>query len=192
MAEKGETHIDQYYIDGLAEEKHPIIDEIYEKYADQVKYWILNNNGSPADAGDVFQNALLAIFRQAKERELRITCPFGAYLMAIVKNQWYKELRKRGRKGVTKSIDEVYDVGTDNFREAEKAADQIEKEKLVFRFYKKLGDRCREIIRLSMKDRWSQSELADKLGISYGYLRKKKSQCMKKLIEMIHTSGFKF
>src|SRR5699024_4377798 len=116
MGKSDKTHIDQYIITALAEGQHTVIDEVYKKYTDQVIKWITKNNGSAADAGDIFQEAIVVIYRQAKEKGLQLTCPFSAYLMAIVKNMWYKELRQRGRRGVTKTVEEVYEIGTDSFK----------------------------------------------------------------------------
>lgn len=47
-----------------------------------------------------------------------------------------------------------------------------------------MGERCQEIIRLSLTDK-PQEEIAAKLGVTYGYLRKKKSECMASLISAI-------
>ena len=52
--------------------------------------------------------------------------------------------------------------------------------------FQKLGDRCREIITKCLGDQ-PQDEVALDLGVSYAYLRKKKSECMAELIKLIKT-----
>ncbi len=192
MAEIQDIHTDQAYIDGLLRNDGAVIDTIYKRFAPGLKRWIIKNNGSPADAGDIFQEALISIFRQAKEKKLKLRCPFEAYLFIIARRMWLNELKKRGRQGVTTDLEKVYNIGTDDFKEAEEATNTREKEKLVIQFFKTLGDRCREIIRLSMKKEHSQEEIANQLGLSYAYLRKKKSECMAQLVKKIKASGTKF
>lgn len=189
MADTQIIHTDQQYVTGLLENDAAVIDTIYQKFAPGIKRWIVKNNGSVADAGDIFQEAMITIFRQAREKGLKLSCPFEAYLLIIVKRMWFNELKKRGRRGVTIDIDEVYDIGTDNRKELEDAMEEQEKENRVMAFFETFGDRCREIIRLCLKKESSQDEIADRLGISYAYLRKKKSECMAQLIKKVRASA---
>lgn len=149
----------------------------------------MKNSGSGADAGDIFQEALIVIFRQAKEKDLKLTCPFEAYLLIIVKRMWFNELKKRGRRGVTIDVDEVYNLGTNDRKELEEKMMEQEKENKVMQFFETLGERCKEIIRLCLKKGASQEEIANQLGISYAYLRKKKSECMAQLARKVQASG---
>lgn len=191
MEQHKRIHQDQKYIDGLLLNDELIIDSIYQNFSPKIKRWITNNNGSLSDAGDIFQEALIIVFRQAKEKDLQLTCPFEAYLLAVIKRMWYKELKKRGRRGVTIDIDDVYNVGTNNIQEMEESMAQQEKENTVMQFLETLGESCRKIIRLCLKKENSQEEIAESLGISYAYLRKKKSACMAKLIQKVQASDFK-
>lgn len=190
MAETSSIHIDQRYIEGLLQNDAIVIDTIYKNFSPGIKRWIINNSGSEADAGDIFQETLITIFHQAKEKKLQLSCPFEAYFMVIAKRMWFKELKKRGRQEVTIDIDEAYNIGTDSFKEIEEVVAMQEKEKMVMGFFATLGERCREIISLTQKKEFSQEEIATKLGLTYAYLRKKKSECMATLIKKVQASGF--
>ena len=190
MAETGNIHIDQQYIEGLLQNDAMVIDTIYKKFSPGIKRWIIANSGSEADAGDIFQETMITIFRQAKEKNLTLSCPFEAYFLIIAKRMWFKELKKRGRQEVTIDIDEAYNIGTDSFKELEEAITIQERENMVMGLFKTLGDRCREIIQLTQKKEFSQEEIATKLGLTYAYLRKKKSECMASLIKKVQASGF--
>lgn len=50
-----------------------------------------------------------------------------------------------------------------------------------------LGEKCREVIKLSLTVK-SMELLAEKLNVSYAYIRKKKSLCMKQLTELVRNS----
>lgn len=191
MSTPPKIHEDQKYIIALMENNDIVISEIYKRFSSKIKYWIMKNNGSVADAGDVFQEAIITIYHQAIEKDFKLTCPFEAYLWAVVKRMWFKELKKRGRKGVTMDLDDVYNIGTSNIQEMEEALAQEEKENKVMKLFETLGESCRKIIKMCLKKGRSQEEIATELGISYGYLRKKKSECMAKLIQKAKASDVK-
>jgi len=52
--------------------------------------------------------------------------------------------------------------------------------------FQKLGERCREIIKKCLGNK-PQEEVATELGVSYAYLRKKKSECTAELIRLIQS-----
>ncbi|MCH5716280.1 RNA polymerase sigma factor [Niabella hibiscisoli] len=58
---------------------------------------------------------------------------------------------------------------------------------MVVAMLQKISERCREVIIGSYTDK-SQQELADELGVSYAYLRKKKSLCMAELIALVRNN----
>ncbi|HLR38709.1 MAG TPA: sigma-70 family RNA polymerase sigma factor [Chitinophagaceae bacterium] len=191
MAEDKKIHQDQRYIEGLLHDDERVIDEIYKRFSQKIKRWIMNNSGSVAEAGDVFQEAVIVVYKQSREKDLKLTCPFEAYLMAIVKRMWFKMLKTRGRRGVTIDLDDVYNVGTSNIEEMEEALAQEEKESKIMNYFETLGERCKEIIRLCLKKGAAQEEIAEQLGLSYGYLRKKKSKCMAALVQKVKSAGLK-
>ena len=75
-------------------------------------------------------------------------------------------------------------MGEDVFAMAEMVQTQNEKTRLFMAMFEKLGERCREIIRKCLGSK-SQEEVAAELGVSYAYLRKKKSECTADLVKMI-------
>ncbi len=177
-------HADQYYIEALLHNETQVVGEIYRRFAPKLKYYVLQNSGSADDAADIFQESLVDIYNQAKYKGLQLTCPFEAFLLMVCKRKWLNELKKRGRQGVTKDLDEQFNVGEDSFRDAEKTWADNEKARLFKTMLGQMGERCQEIIKLSLTDK-PQEEIAAKLGVTYGYLRKKKSECMASLISAI-------
>ena len=71
--------------------------QIYTKYAAKVKHYIMANSGDADDAADIFQEALIDIYNQAKNKQLELTCPFEPFLLLICKRKWLNILKKRGR-----------------------------------------------------------------------------------------------
>jgi RNA polymerase sigma factor (sigma-70 family) len=181
------THIDQRYIEGLLANNGKVIREIYTRFSAKVERYIVNNSGSEQDAGDIFQEALTAIYEQARYKQLQLTCPFEPFLLMICKRKWLNELKKRSHNPVTKPSEDVFNnIGEDVFAMAEQLEQQEEKSQLFLQLFQKLGDKCQEIIRHSLKGE-HQEKVAEALGVTYGYLRKKKSECLATLMKMIQS-----
>jgi RNA polymerase sigma factor (sigma-70 family) len=179
-------HTDQYFLNGLLRNDGAVVKEIYTRFAGKVKGHILQNNGSEDDAADIFQEALIDIYQQARYKGLTLTCPFEPFLLLVCKRKWLKELKKRGRHRVTNETERLSDTGEDVFALAEQLQMQEDKAQLFLDMFQKLGERCREIINKCLGNK-PQEEVADELGISYAYLRKKKSECTAELIKLIQS-----
>jgi RNA polymerase sigma factor (sigma-70 family) len=181
------AHPDQQYIEALLHNNSTLLQQLYENHAGKIKAMVLKNNGTEADAADIFQEALVAIYQRAKKGKFVLTCPLDAYLYLVCKNRWINELNKRGTRKVTFTDTEGYNFGEDSFKEAEVANNQYERRNLLLEKVKELGSGCRQILELS----WSglpMDEVAKKLQNTYGYVRKKKSECMAKLIALVKAS----
>jgi RNA polymerase sigma factor (sigma-70 family) len=183
-------HPDQIYIDGLANNNSAIIQSIYKKFAPKVVSYIKNNSGDEDQARDVVQEIMILLFNQAKANKLQLTCPFDAYFFLLCKRRWLNELKKSSNKGVT--IDEErtsIDESTEEMVTETEVFD--EKQQLFDLMFQKLGDKCQELLKLSFTIK-SMEEVAEKLNVTYGYVRKKKSLCIGQLTQWIQeTSRFK-
>jgi DNA-directed RNA polymerase specialized sigma24 family protein len=67
-------HRDQKYIDALINNDSTLQQEIYNKFAADIKCLVLQNSGNEADAGDLFQEALIFIYKKAKSGKFTYNC----------------------------------------------------------------------------------------------------------------------
>ncbi|WP_264565756.1 RNA polymerase sigma factor [Flavobacterium sp. N3904] len=184
------VHPDQMYIEGLANNDSVIIHAIYKKFVPKVVHYIRNNSGDEDKAQDVIQEVMILLFNQAKAERLKLTCPFVAYFFLLCKRKWLNELKKQSNKGVTikedltskhESTDEMV-LQTEHYDEKQQLYDMM---------FEKLGDKCQELLKLSFTLP-SMEEVAEKLSVTYGYVRKKKSLCIGQLTQWIQeTNRFK-
>jgi RNA polymerase sigma factor (sigma-70 family) len=184
------VHSDQMYIEGLANNDSAIIHVIYKKFVPKVVHYIKNNSGDEDKAQDVVQEVLILLFNQAKMQQLKLSCPFDAYFFILCKRKWLNELKKHSNKRVTikddlvsisESVNELV-LQTEHFDEKQQLYDMM---------FQKLGDKCQELLKLSFTLP-SMEEVAQKLAVTYGYVRKKKSLCIGQLTQWIQeTNRFK-
>jgi RNA polymerase sigma factor (sigma-70 family) len=152
--------------------------------------YIRNNSGDNDQAQDVVQEVMIVLFNQAKAKKLQLTCPFDAYFFLLCKRKWLNEIKKSSNKGVT--MDD--DLPSNNELTDEMVTETEmfdEKQQLFDTIFQKLGDKCQELLKLSFAIK-SMEEVAKKLNVSYGYVRKKKSLCVGQLTQWIQeTNRFK-
>ena len=145
--------------------------------------FIRNNSGDEDQAQDVIQEVMILLFNQAKADKLQLTCPFDAYFFLLCKRKWLNELKKVSNKGVT-----IDDDVTSTKEPTEELLAQTEvfeeKQQLFDLMFQKLGDKCQEVLKLSFTLK-SMEEVAEKLQVTYGYARKKKSLCTGQLTQWI-------
>lgn len=186
MADKN-LHPDQLYIDGLLQNNSSIIQSIYKKFVPKVKNYIRTNSGDDDQAQDVIQEVLITIYNQAKTNDLKLSCPFDAYFFLLCKRRWLNELKKSSNKEVTLMEENVsIDESVQEMTFQTEAFD--EKQSLFDEMFQKLGEKCQEVLKLSFVTK-TMEEVAEKLNVTYGYVRKKKSLCTGQLTEMIQQSN---
>ena len=187
---KTELHPDQMYIEGLANNNSAVIQSIYKKFVPKVVSYIRNNSGDQDQAQDVVQEVLILLFNQAKAKKLQLTCPFDAYFFLLCKRKWLNELKKSANKGVT--LQEDFTSTTESTQVMLAETELFDKKQQLFDLmFQKLGDKCKEVLQLSFSLQ-SMEEVAKKLNVTYGYVRKKKSLCTGQLTQWIQeTNRFK-
>ena len=99
------------------------------------------------------------------------------------------ELSKKKSHKVTITDTAGYDsIGEDSFRLADDCRLREARMNLLKEKVSQLGESCRQLLQLSWCGN-SMEEVATILNVTYGYARKKKSECMGKLVELVKQSS---
>ena len=180
------VHSDQIYIDGLSSNNSEIIKQIYKNFVPKIKHFIKNNSGNFDQADDVVQEVLIALYNQIKTKGIQLTCPFDAYFFLLCKRRWLNELKKKSNKTVTIS-DSTLSITETLQQQLIQSEHFDEKQELFDAMFAKLGVKCQELLKLSFVTK-TLEEVAKKLNVTYGYVRKKKSICTGELTILIQQS----
>ena len=180
-------HQDHKYITALLNNDSRVLNELYRKFSGKIIGYVSKNSGSADDAQDIIQETLITIYHQAKEKNFVLTCPFDAYFFLLCKRKWLNVLNKKGIKQVT-ILEEITSITDEqeilaNETELHEKRTNLFQDKLI-----ELGGKCKELLDLAFKVKKMQ-KVAELLGVTYGYARKKKSECMSKLTKMIKNSS---
>jgi len=175
---------DEEIIAGLRKRDNRILQYIYKNSFTPVKQLILHNAGSESDAEDIFQEALIIIFKKLRDHpHFRLEAAFTTYIYSIARLLWLKHLRQ------IKKI-EIDPLNRDmeeriEFEEPSPVQDKDLRLAIYQRTLMKIPEDCQKILQLTAQD-LSSSEIAEQLGFrSEGYVRKRRHFCKEYLVNKI-------
>lgn len=183
MASKRSGIHNPEYLEAIRNNDPHKLDRLYGEFFPGIAGYVLRNSGSEPEAHDVFQEALIIIYRKSQDPEFGIHTSFKAYLFTVSKQLWMNELRKKGRQKVT--LEDAPTL-TDSEDITETLADR-EKDKLYRKKFAELKEDCQKLLRLFF-DRTKMEEIARVMGYgSVSYAKKRKFQCKERLMGLIQA-----
>ncbi len=171
-------------LNGILRNDSVILQFIYKNFYYKINFFIKKNNGDDDDANDVFQEAIIIMYRKIKENSLVLDCSFDTYLYSICRFLWMKQLEKR--KNEKERIydnqeyrDDIYDDQLD------RTVDMNERYKLYQKHFKNLGKDCQKILQMFF-DKVPLKQIAQMMGFKgEKYAKKRKYKCKEYLIKSI-------
>ncbi len=141
-------YTNQEIIEGIRLHKKQILQFLYTDVFHVIRWYILKNHGSGDDANDVFQDALLVVYRKIMNQDMNLQCYMSTFLFAITKRLWFKELRRRRKL----TYGELKDL---EIAETEKWSDndmEKLKLKLLQEHFNELDEEARKLLSLHFKN----------------------------------------
>jgi len=171
-------------LEGLKTSDSNVLEYVYKKYFPIVRFFVIKNSGTDEDAKDVFQEAIILIFKRLKDGSLDLTCAFKTYLYSVCRILWLRQLEKRKVRREVVADNQIFIQIDDDI-------EGLVTEQEQFRIYQKhfqlLHKDCQEILQLFLK-KVPLKEIALKMNIkSDKYLKKRKYECKEALIKRIQN-----
>lgn len=168
---------DKTIIEGIRNQDDKVLNWLYENYYQAVKIHIIKNSGTPDDASDIFQDALIILFRQICDNKLVLTTDLKGYFFGIARNIWSNHLRMK------KETSELHQDIPDE-SEHDDSLDQMF-ESIVSRAFGKLDPEFREVLTFYSQG-YSYEEIARRMKYkNEDYARRKKYLSKEALMEKI-------
>ena len=98
-------------VDKLVNGDNATLETLYKTLFPKVVIYINKNQGTYADAEEVFQDALFQTIARAKVKGLEIKSSLEAYLYVVCRNLWLQELNKQKKKVRNEGVFELKDEG---------------------------------------------------------------------------------
>lgn len=157
---------------------------LYKAHLPMVTHFITQNGGSKMDAEDRFQDALTVLYEHVRDGVFQGRSSLKSYLMAIVRNMWFTELKRRGlwRQFAGQEIEAEHDL-------PDTPADILlssESRSILDHMLAQLGDSCRQTLVWRFWESRPMREIAAFLGFKNEQVAKNKQQtCLNRLRELL-------
>ena len=171
-------------LNGILRNDTIVLQFIYKHFYSKINFFVKKNNGDDDDANDIFQEAIIILYRKLKANDLVLDCTFETYLYSVCRFLWLKQLdnRKLEKEKIKDNHeynDDIYDDGL------EKVVDLNDRYKLFQKHFTNLGKDCQKILQLYF-DKVPLKSIAQIMGFkSEKYAKKRKFKCKEYLIKSI-------
>lgn len=180
-------YTDQEIIQGIKAGESYAVKFLVRDFLPVIRYFISKNNGNEEDAKDIFQDALYIIIEKIYNDDLVLHGTLSTYMFAICKNLWLMALDKQ-KAAKNYELRRTLNHVENDFTET---ADRSFYETIFRQCFDEMDEVSQKILKMYWME-ISPAEIAKKLGYTYGYVRKKKSECMKELKNrIINHSNYK-
>ncbi len=180
---------DEQILSGLTSEdknrRNQMLKVLYTQHFSFIANFISKNNGTSADAADIFQDALIVFYEKAKTGNFTLNCTIRTFIYSICKNLWLNRLRNHKKQ--TTINDEISTIAIEP--ESLDVINTKERQKVIMQLIEKLGSDCQKVLTLYYFDRLRMKEIAEQMNFASEQVAKnKKAKCMQKLRAMILDS----
>jgi RNA polymerase sigma factor (sigma-70 family) len=163
------------------EEEKPLA-YLYKKVLPKIKNYIKSNSGDEEEAFDIFQDAMVIFYKQVKTDKFKEEFEIGGFLYSVCRNLWINRAKKKSRQvGMP-------EYGPDISSDSDVLDDLLtqEREELVMRMLSGLGERCKELLLLTIYYKYSMKEVCEKMGFSTENAAKTRNyKCKQKLVDLV-------
>ena len=175
------------FLKGIHENDLAILQRIYDDSLPEVVKYVKKNSGTLDDAKDVFQEGIIVIFNKVKTNSLTLTVSFHVFLFMVCKRIWLKKLKKSYKKEVTLEDNMEFSI-EDNIEEK---FIKSKRWQLFNNKFQELAEECRQVLKM-LFDGKSGKEIAENMGYTEEYAKRKKYKCKLSLKALIkNDSEFK-
>ncbi|NOQ97581.1 MAG: sigma-70 family RNA polymerase sigma factor [Calditrichae bacterium] len=182
---KFSNSLDREFIQRIKANDRTVLGELFMKYQRMISVYVLKNGGDKNDAEDIIQETIIVLWQKVNSDSLQLTVKLGTYLLAIAKNKWMAELRKRRKispQDISENISNGNPSSLDNLVNEEKI-------EYVRKALEMLQPICKKLLLLYYFEEKNMKEIAKILNLANADVAKsKKYQCKKNLEEILQEN----
>jgi RNA polymerase sigma factor (sigma-70 family) len=160
---------------------------LYKSYFPMVSYFITTNNGTEAEAKDIYQDSIIVLLENLQKSDFMLNCKLKTYLYSVSRRLWLKKLAEKNR--FLGRIDDY-----EQFLPSEETnEDWDEKDRQIQNMQdslKQLGDPCKTILEDFFINNFNMQQICEKMGYTNADTAKnQKYKCLVRL-KKIFFSGY--
>jgi len=173
-------YTDNEIIECLRNRQSYVVRYLSDRYLPMIRLMVAEKGGTNEDAHDIFQDGLIIMLEKLDNKEFILTCKFKTFLYCVCEHLWKTLLEKRHSAAnyLTRRSEP----------EGEKDYSDIIDNRMYEELFREVFDTLDPISKNILTLYWqeiSPQEIANKLGYTYGYVRKKKCEAQNELTEKV-------
>ncbi len=173
------TPTDSEIVFGILNNSESAIKRLYVAYFPMVLQLIINNSGTPDDAKDIYQEAVIVLYNKIKKGDFELNSKLKTFLYSVCRRLWLKRLSQMSR----------YGGDLKDFQEHVPVEDEVEDEnERNLQFSKMqsalglLGEPCKTIIEDFYINNRSMQDICERFGYTNADNAKtQKYKCLQRL-----------
>ena len=173
-------YTDTEIIECLRNRQSYVVHYLSDRYMPMIRLMVYQKGGTSDDAHDIFQDGLIIMLEKLDNKEFALTCKFKTFLYCVCEHLWKSILDRR--QAATNYLSKRAEPEKD--KDFTELIDHQMYEKIFHDVFETLYPISKKILNLYWQE-VSPQEIADKLGYTYGYVRKKKSEAQTELTEKV-------
>ena len=179
------NYTDEQILKGILRHDNLVLQYIYKKFYYKVNLFVKNNSGDEDDANDVFQEAIIIIYRKLKENDLVLEKnAFSNYLFSVSRFLWLRELEKQRveRQRISESLPFLEEIYDDELIDLVKRNEEYS---LYQKHFMNLSTDCQKLLQLFF-EKVPLAEIAKIMGYKgENYAKTRKYKCKELLVNRI-------
>lgn len=176
---------EQALLNGLAKNDAKAIETIYKNNYSVVQSFIMNNNGTQDDARDIFQEAMIVLYENAKSESFVLTCQIKTYVYSVCRRLWLKRLQHINRfSAKIESLEETVPVEEDIENQERRNADFA----IMERAMGSLGEPCKSLLEAFYLQKKDMTDIASMFGYTNAdNAKNQKYKCLMRLKKLFFS-----
>ncbi|MBE7173779.1 MAG: sigma-70 family RNA polymerase sigma factor [Williamsia sp.] len=165
---------------GLARNDKRSVEILYKENYNMVQSLVINNNGTADDARDVFQEAMIVLYENAKSDHFELNCLIKTYLYSVARRLWLKKLSHAKKYVGELKDDQEIIVPVEEEIEAHALHDN--QFALMEKALSGLGEPCKSLLEAYYMRKKSMTDIAEKFGYTNAdNAKNQKYKCLMRL-----------
>lgn len=172
--------------------EHHVLDYLYRSLRSRVRQYILNNNGNDDEAADIFQEAIIAFYKQVKLGKYDERYEIGGFVYSVARNLWINRTRRLSKQSaLPEQLDSSDWVATGTEADVSDRIISQEREQFILSLFEGLGERCKDLLVQTIFHNLSMKEIAATLGFATEDAAKTKHyKCKQRLIAQVKDNTY--
>lgn len=172
-------------LEGLAANDKKSVETIYQQNYNMVQSLIINNNGSPDDAKDIFQEAMIVLYEKARSGTFELNCQIKTYVYSVCRRLWLKRLQQLNRYSAPLGdIESIVPVEEEIEGHEQRNAEFEMMEKAI----NSLGEPCKSLLEAYYLQKQNMQVIAANFGYTNSdNAKNQKYKCLMRLKKIFFT-----